>query len=76
MNKGLTFGATWGIGTGLMYLADPDRVKRRRAHLRDKFVSATRETGEGIDTTPRHQAKDESNLTASEAGPDARRSRP
>jgi hypothetical protein len=25
MNKGLTFGAGLGIGTGVMYLLDPDR---------------------------------------------------
>jgi len=53
MNKALTFGAELGIGTGMMYLLDPDRGKRRRALLRDKCVSATRKTGEGIETTAR-----------------------
>ena len=30
MNKGLTFGAGLGLGTGLMFLLDPARGKRRR----------------------------------------------
>ena len=29
MNKGLTFGAGLGIGTGVMYLLDPDRLGSR-----------------------------------------------
>ena len=53
MNKGLTFGAGLGIGTAVMYALDPDRGKRRRALLRDKFVSAKRKTGEGIEITAR-----------------------
>jgi len=51
MNKALTLGAGLGIGTGVMYLLDPDRGKRRRALLRDKCASATRKTGQGIETT-------------------------
>lgn len=53
MNRGLTFGVGLGIGTGMMYLLDPDRGRRRRALLRDKCVSATRKTGEGIETAAR-----------------------
>jgi hypothetical protein len=53
MNKGLTFAAGLGIGTGVMFLLDPDRGKRRRALVRDKFVLATRKTGEAIEVTAR-----------------------
>lgn len=53
MNKGLTFGAGLGLGTGLMYLLDPDRGRRRRALLRDKGVWAARKTGDCIEVTAR-----------------------
>ena len=53
MNKGLTFGAGLGLGTGLMFLLDPDRGPRRRALLRDKGVWAARKTGECWDSTTR-----------------------
>src|SRR5829696_4131126 len=51
MNKGLTFGAGLGLGTGLMYLLDPDRGRRRRALLRDKGAWAARKTGDCIEVT-------------------------
>lgn len=53
MNKGLTFGAGLGLGTGLMYLLDPDRGRRRRALLRDKGTWAARKTGDCIKVTAR-----------------------
>lgn len=53
MNKGLALGAGVGLGSGLMFLLDPDRGKRRRALLRDKFVWAARKTGEGVNVTAR-----------------------
>jgi hypothetical protein len=51
MNKALTFGAGLGLGTGLMYLLDPDRGRRRRALLRDKGAWALRKTGDCIEVT-------------------------
>jgi hypothetical protein len=53
MNKGLTFGAGLGLGTGLMFLLDPDRGKRRRALLRDKCAWSARKTGETAQVTAR-----------------------
>jgi hypothetical protein len=51
MNKALTFGAGLGLGTGLIYLLDPDRGRRRRALLRDKGAWALRKTGDCIEVT-------------------------
>ena len=51
MNKGLALCAGAGLGSGLMFLLDPDRGRRRRALLRDKFVWAAHKTGEGIEAT-------------------------
>lgn len=53
MNKGLTFGAGVGLGTGLMFLLDPDRGRRRRAMLRDKCAWSARKTGEAFEVTGR-----------------------
>jgi BON domain len=53
MNKGLTFGAGLGLGTGLMFLLDPARGRRRRALLRDKAVWAVRQTGDCLEVTGR-----------------------
>jgi hypothetical protein len=53
MNKGLTFGVGLGLGTGLMFLLDPDRGKRRRAMLRDKCAWSARKTGEAFEVTAR-----------------------
>jgi gas vesicle protein len=51
MNKSLLIGA--GVGAAAMYLLDPDRGKRRRALVRDKFASVTRMTGECMGVTGR-----------------------
>ena len=53
MHRGLAFGTGLGIGTGLMFLLDPDQGKRRRALLRDKCFWAARKTGEGAQVTAR-----------------------
>jgi osmotically-inducible protein OsmY len=53
MNKALTFAAGVGLGTGMMYLLDPDRGKRRRAFLLNKCASSARRTGEIFEGTAR-----------------------
>jgi hypothetical protein len=53
MNKGLAFGAGLGVGSGIMFLLDPDRGKRRRALLRDKCAWSARKTGEAFEVTAR-----------------------
>ena len=53
MHRGLAFGTGLGIGTGLMFILDPDQGKRRRALLRDKCYWAARKTGEGMGVTAR-----------------------
>lgn len=53
MHRGLAFGTGVGVGTGLMFLLDPDQGKRRRALLRDKCYSAARKTSEGMGVTAR-----------------------
>lgn len=45
-----------GVGAALMYLFDPEKGKRRRALLRDKFVHVTHSTGEKLDVTSRDAA--------------------
>lgn len=49
MHKALLLGA--GVGAAAMYLLDPDRGKRRRTLVRDKFVLVTRKTGDCMDVT-------------------------
>jgi hypothetical protein len=65
MNRGLALGAGLGIGTGVMYLFDPDRGKRRRALLRDKLVWIQRKTGECIEVTSRDLNNRASGIAAS-----------
>jgi len=65
MNRGLALGAGLGIGTGVMYLFDPDRGKRRRALLRDKLVWMQRKTDECIQVTARDLNNRASGIAAS-----------
>jgi BON domain len=53
MHRGVAFGTGLGIGTGLMFLLDPNQGKRRRALLRDKCFWAARKTGEEAQVTAR-----------------------
>lgn len=53
MNKALLFGAGLGVGTAAMFLLDPDRGKRRRALVSDKFALALRKTGDCMQVTGR-----------------------
>lgn len=38
-----------GVGAGLMYFTDPDRGRRRRALVRDRFCSFFAQSGRGLD---------------------------
>ena|SRR5437870_7030806 len=48
MKKAFLFASGIGLGTGLMYLFDPDRGKRRRALIRDQMIKGTRTTKETV----------------------------
>jgi hypothetical protein len=65
MRRELAVGAGIGIGTGLMYLLDPDRGKRRRALLRDKLVWLQTKTGDCIEVTARDLSNRASGIAAS-----------
>jgi hypothetical protein len=65
MNRELAFGAGLGIGTGLMYVLDPERGKRRRALLRDKLVWLQRKTGDCMEVTARDLSNRASGIAAS-----------
>lgn len=53
MNKVLKYGAAIGLGTGIMFLLDPDRGKRRRALMADQFKSIARKASHGVGVTAR-----------------------
>ncbi|MGH7233445.1 MAG: BON domain-containing protein, partial [Nitrospiraceae bacterium] len=51
MRDGLTVLGAAGLGTGLMYLFDPQTGNRRRGLIRDTVVRSVNLTGEGLATT-------------------------
>jgi uncharacterized membrane protein/osmotically-inducible protein OsmY len=53
MNRQLTLLGGVGVGAALMYVFDPDRGRRRRAHMRDKLASAANKAPDAISTTAR-----------------------
>jgi len=53
LRKPMNFIWGLGLGAGLMYLADPEKGRRRRSVARDKARSALRESGEAIDKASR-----------------------
>ncbi len=56
MNRALTLLGGLAAGSGLMYMLDPDRGRRRRALVRDKTVSAVKGSGDAISKTTRDLA--------------------
>ncbi|MEJ2706027.1 MAG: SRPBCC family protein [Anaerolineales bacterium] len=53
MNKFTSILAGIGIGAGFMYYLDPERGNRRRALVKDRFMSAKRQADDAIDGTVR-----------------------
>jgi hypothetical protein len=53
MNKALVAVGAVGLGAGVMYLADPDAGRRRRARLRDAGVHASHTIGDAAGMTAR-----------------------
>jgi uncharacterized membrane protein len=56
MSRWKTIMAALGAGAAAMYLADPDRGKRRRALLRDKVARSIHESRDIVDKTTRDVA--------------------
>ncbi len=53
MARWISFIGGIGLGASLMYFADPDKGRRRRALVRDQLVHGFNLTDEAIDTTGR-----------------------
>ncbi|MCI0489248.1 MAG: BON domain-containing protein [Blastocatellia bacterium] len=64
MNKVLTLISGIGLGTGLMYLFDPDKGKRRRAQIRDKTVHGLNKANDAINKTSRDMSNRAQGLMA------------
>ena len=65
MKDGLTVLGAAGLGTGLIYLFDPRKGKRRRALIRDAMVRSANLAGEGMGTTWRDARNRSRGLIAS-----------
>jgi uncharacterized membrane protein len=53
MNTLVGLSAAFGIGSGLAYLLDPERGRRRRALAGDRLVSVAHTAGDALDATSR-----------------------
>jgi uncharacterized membrane protein len=64
MNRASSWLSGVGVGAGLMYLLDPERGRRRRARVRDKFVRAWHVTDDMVGATTRDIAHRTQGLAA------------
>jgi len=64
MNGALTFVSGLGLGSGMVYLFDPNVGRRRRAMLRDRLSSAVRRLGDHVQTTARDACQRTQGLVA------------
>jgi uncharacterized membrane protein len=53
MNKAFVMIAGTGVGAGLMYFFDPDKGRRRRALLHDKWLHTINKTADAVQVTAR-----------------------
>lgn len=64
MKKAIAMIGGFGLGTGLMYMFDPDRGKRRRANVRNKVRHAANKADDAIGKTSRDVANRFSGIVA------------
>src|SRR5687768_7242759 len=66
MTRGMLIGV--GIGAALVFIADPQNGRRRRALVRDQFVRASRKTRDALDATGRDMANRTAGIVATARG--------